>query len=325
MATGEICYFCGEETTDWHRNFSELKSEHSNTPMNELIERFLGGFLSSRNINNGSNCICLKCLNQINDYDWTSKKAIEQESALRDRLLTTELALIDDKKRIQEEIEAFHTETVFVNESANFMEETSIKIENTSDDEIEMPNIEDIEQQSTSNLEQNTTAVSNPISIDTSPNPKIRSTIRSNAVLPQKNCRVLQPHTAKRIFMRQNGKLMKVRIIKRGAGVQSIGALALNNLDKPAILKGPDGKTYRVYKSTVGINQPTDENRIETPAALESAPIAETSENEVEILKHFRKMQSLACNVLGCNEVFYCVSSYEVRSNQSECYRTYFK
>lgn len=88
-----ICYVCNKETTEWYQNFTELKSQHTETPICQFIKTLLADFDSVRNIDDESNYICAECLQQIDDYDWIKQQAIEQEAKLRHLLLTTEIQL----------------------------------------------------------------------------------------------------------------------------------------------------------------------------------------------------------------------------------------
>lgn len=85
-----FCFFCNEQTDDWRRNFIELKSQHSNTPIVDFLKRFLNDFESRRNIENESNCICSKCLDRIDDYDWMCVSCTEKENELKELLMATE-------------------------------------------------------------------------------------------------------------------------------------------------------------------------------------------------------------------------------------------
>lgn len=85
-----ICYMCNKESSDCQRNLADIKSQHTETPISDLIKRILGDFMPLRKIDDKSNCICVECLQQFNDYDWMCQQVIEQESRLRDLLLTCE-------------------------------------------------------------------------------------------------------------------------------------------------------------------------------------------------------------------------------------------
>lgn len=242
MATEIICYVCSRETTVWRRNLSELKSQHSKASICEIIQKLLGDFVSSRNVVDASNCICVGCLNQINDYDWTCQKAIEQETALRDVLLSTELIMVSgDNTSVNK-----NTEDCF--NELEFAEEPPIEIDSESYDEIQEP----IQQQLTSKSNSTATPTkTNAISI-------------SNIVLQQKDTSVLRPQSERHIFIRQGGKVVKVRFINRSSKVQPIGPMALMDLNKETALKGSNGKVFRVQRPPTRIKT-TAKVDIESP------------------------------------------------------------
>lgn len=96
-----ICYVCNKKTKDWRQNFNEIKSKHSGTSIKVFIEKLLNDFLSQRNLDDETNCICSMCLSLIYAYDWTCMKVIEQEKELRLILLTTEKNL--DESNVKKE------------------------------------------------------------------------------------------------------------------------------------------------------------------------------------------------------------------------------
>lgn len=87
--TSSICYVCDAET-DWRCDFSKIKSQHSNTPIQKLLQRFLGDFKSERDLEDESNRICIECITKIDEYDWSYVMMIEREKAIRNILLKTE-------------------------------------------------------------------------------------------------------------------------------------------------------------------------------------------------------------------------------------------
>lgn len=93
-----ICYVCSKESTDWRRNFIEIKSQYTQTTISQFIRNFLGDFASLRNIDNESNCICTECLRQIDCYDLICQQVLEQETKLRELLWTTETKYMDMKE-----------------------------------------------------------------------------------------------------------------------------------------------------------------------------------------------------------------------------------
>lgn len=92
-----VCYVCNQESHDWRRNFTEIKSQHTQTSISEFIRKFLGDSGSLRDIDNESNCICVECLLEIDEYDRLTQQVIEQETKLRNLLLATETKHFDIK------------------------------------------------------------------------------------------------------------------------------------------------------------------------------------------------------------------------------------
>ncbi|XP_031631912.1 gastrula zinc finger protein XlCGF26.1-like [Contarinia nasturtii] len=86
----QYCYLCNKEGNNWPKNLCEIKSKHSNTPVSVFIEKFLKDFVSQRNINDESNCLCSDCLSEVYSYDWMTLKLKEQETKLRALLLKSE-------------------------------------------------------------------------------------------------------------------------------------------------------------------------------------------------------------------------------------------
>lgn len=93
-----ICYVCSEESTDLCRNFTEIKTQYTQTSISQFIRKLLGDFESMRNIDGESNCICIECLRQIDGYDLMCQQVIEQETKLRHLLLASETKFMDMKK-----------------------------------------------------------------------------------------------------------------------------------------------------------------------------------------------------------------------------------
>lgn len=126
-----VCYLCNKQTIDFHSNFAKIRSNHSNTPIKEFIEKFLDGFESERNLDNETNAICIECFDQISVYDRLNIKATQQELMLRILLLETETKLkCDANVKIENE----HSESVFVEEHQQLLDESSIKNEPTEID-----------------------------------------------------------------------------------------------------------------------------------------------------------------------------------------------
>lgn len=131
-----ICYICNERSTDFRRNFAEVKSQHTQTPIADFVNSILADFNSERNVDDASNCICTECLKRIDDYDLSCQQAIEQEAELRHLLFSTELTLRYTKKasvEIRTEIEN-HNERALVGGLRDLLGECDIKLEPEDDD-----------------------------------------------------------------------------------------------------------------------------------------------------------------------------------------------
>lgn len=128
-----LCYLCYKLTKQFQRNFLEITSKYSKTPIKVFIQKFLNGFDSERNLDNARNAICGECLEEIHDYDGSCMRATQQEIKLSELLLATETRLkpsgvnIEIKKEQQVE----QTEMIFIKEEEHLTEESppTVKIE----------------------------------------------------------------------------------------------------------------------------------------------------------------------------------------------------
>lgn len=68
---GDSCIVCNSAFKLCDRNIGDLRSQHSETRLCDLIQRCLGTTRLHRNINDESNhlCICYDCINKFNEYD----------------------------------------------------------------------------------------------------------------------------------------------------------------------------------------------------------------------------------------------------------------
>lgn len=96
--TSSTCYVCNMETGEYRQSLYELQSQHSATSIAEFIKRFLGDFHTQRNISDESNCICVECLQKIDEYDWACVMAKRFKSELRKILIKTETFFINELK-----------------------------------------------------------------------------------------------------------------------------------------------------------------------------------------------------------------------------------
>lgn len=74
----------------WRENFQHIKLNHSNSTLSVMLKKFLNGIKSERNVDDSSNCICLKCFDTFDEFDWMRMTAYQKENELRNLLLRTE-------------------------------------------------------------------------------------------------------------------------------------------------------------------------------------------------------------------------------------------
>lgn len=88
------CFICNAESKLFDQSIIEIKSEHSQTSVCDLIMRFLGNVELHRNIEdelfqNGAH-ICSECISRINDYDLACITAERVGNELRELVLHTD-------------------------------------------------------------------------------------------------------------------------------------------------------------------------------------------------------------------------------------------
>lgn len=130
------CYICNAMSVFYTRNLFKTKSKYSETRLCEFIRKFLGNYPSERELasddgGDNENCVCMECLNKIDEYDLASITAKRVEIELRDLLLHTEASFYRDSKAIT-------TEGLFVTpiESINTLDELKVE-ECDSNEEID--------------------------------------------------------------------------------------------------------------------------------------------------------------------------------------------
>lgn len=88
----DSCIVCNNVTNLYEQNVGELRSQHSDTRICDLIQRCLGASKLSRNIDTVSNypCICCDCISKLNEYDlaWVTAEHVGYE--LQQMLLQTD-------------------------------------------------------------------------------------------------------------------------------------------------------------------------------------------------------------------------------------------
>lgn len=130
------CYICNNTSVFYSRNLFKTKSKYSETRTCEFIRKFLGDYPSEReyesiSCDGNDHCVCIECLNKIDEYDLAIMTAKRVETELRDLLLHTEAAFYRDSKTIRTE-ELFVTPIETIDELDGFKED-----DYESNDEIE--------------------------------------------------------------------------------------------------------------------------------------------------------------------------------------------
>lgn len=118
-----ICYVCNKRTKKWSKNLTELKSKHSGTPITAFIAKFLDNYVSLREINDVTNCICSDCLSRIYSYDWMCMKVKEQEKEFHKLLLDTE------QKFVSSIIKTEHSSDTIANTTNGQTDSADVSIE----------------------------------------------------------------------------------------------------------------------------------------------------------------------------------------------------
>lgn len=90
-----ICYICNDASVFYSRNLFKTKSKYSETQICEMIRNLLCNFPSEREYDsircdNSDYCICIQCLDKIDEYDLAITTAKRIETELRDLLLHSE-------------------------------------------------------------------------------------------------------------------------------------------------------------------------------------------------------------------------------------------
>ncbi|XP_055305363.1 zinc finger protein 32-like [Sitodiplosis mosellana] len=95
------CYICNTTSGFYSRNLFKTKSKYSETRICEFICRFLGNYPSERDCSNENvHCVCIECLNKIDEYDLATMTAKRMERELSDILLHTEALFYRESKSI---------------------------------------------------------------------------------------------------------------------------------------------------------------------------------------------------------------------------------
>lgn len=137
-----VCYVCNEKADEWQRNLGKLKSRHSNDSIGFFVKKLLLNIRSQRNVDDESNCICVNCLQRIEEYDWACKVAERYKKDLLQILLKTE-TFYDNKPNLSR-IEEINLPIDYENPFEEDVERSSISDEKPEDDEEAFDQTSDI-------------------------------------------------------------------------------------------------------------------------------------------------------------------------------------
>lgn len=280
-----ICYVCNKSASVFTQNLTKYKSQHSKTPISDFIRKFLGDFESSRNIDDESNCICSKCLIQVIEYDLTTQKAIEQEKALRELLISTEMDL---NLNSSSEVEILECEDNFSNESISG-DEADEKNEANPTGNNEKPCIESV------NCDLLEDELVDRQSEPTSP---LESTSTVTDKQSSTNPNLKTPQT---IMIRRNGRLQRVRVIQKTMNLEPKSRKILNNLPHGAMFRGKNGRIFqKILKK-----KPTEEKS--------SSIVEKLRQNIHAKLIRKRNFRPKKCDLCDSGQMFTRKREYEVR------------
>lgn len=122
-----ICYLCNTKTNEWRENLVGLHSKYTKTSISCFVKRFLSGFGTQRNIEDPLNRMCLKCLNNINDYDLMLMAIARKESELRKLLLVTERHFNHHQVELEPELDQSIIEQEAPQKSMNLSRDISVQ------------------------------------------------------------------------------------------------------------------------------------------------------------------------------------------------------
>lgn len=85
-----VCFLCNMGSDDCEGNIDQLKSQHSETPIVEIIKKFYRDLAPRRIIADETNFICVDCIIRINEYDYACEMAQRIENDFYDLLVKGE-------------------------------------------------------------------------------------------------------------------------------------------------------------------------------------------------------------------------------------------
>lgn len=105
----QTCYICNSSSEFYCRNLYETKSTHTETRIRDYITKWLNNIPPSRKIRiRDDHCICVDCLDKINEFDLMYVTAKQMEKEMIDVFLQTESLLKEVKVELVDENHADH-------------------------------------------------------------------------------------------------------------------------------------------------------------------------------------------------------------------------
>lgn len=121
-----------------HVNLYDTNTSHTNTPIYDLVWKFLGEKPSQRNLiateaESHWNCVCLNCFQNIEEYDFATCEAQRLEKFLMEKLSITEKAY-EERNNVEDNVDNIDTDgDAQMTENAN-----DIEIIEADDDGVEL-------------------------------------------------------------------------------------------------------------------------------------------------------------------------------------------
>lgn len=106
--TTNLCFICNVRTDDWLK-LNEIKSQHTNTRIIDLLKKILGDCDIKRPIDSEINCICSDCLNRIDEYEFLNITLKKHEKQLYDIFQKTETFYLDKSTESQTHSKTKHS------------------------------------------------------------------------------------------------------------------------------------------------------------------------------------------------------------------------
>lgn len=85
-----VCFLCNLGSDDCEGNIDRLKSQHSETPIVEIIKKFYRDLTPRRIIADETNFICVECIIRINEYDFACETVQRIENDFHNLLVKGE-------------------------------------------------------------------------------------------------------------------------------------------------------------------------------------------------------------------------------------------